>query len=190
MVDIIIRILTILLFVARNIYWFKKLPSARKNIPLHNSKLTLQKVISAITLPLLEIFIVLQFFVYRHLYSFSQSIFTEGLGFFIAFTGLCMCIVARKTLGDSWTNAYEYEPRPLVTSGIYGVIRHPIYLGFALMLIGGEIVAGSYLFLSCLAFFLVYYFQGKREEKILLAHFGKKYKDYMNRTKMLIPYIL
>lgn len=68
-------------------------------------------------------------------------------------------------------------------------LQYPIYLGLILAIIGGELVAQSYLFLLGFLLFFTSYLQGKREEKILYAHFGKEYMEYKQKTKMLIPFI-
>ncbi len=78
---------------------------------------------------------------------------------------------------------------PLVESGAYRLIRHPIYSGLVLSAIGWGLVTGSIpaLVLAGLLFLL---FAGKsrREEAWLIeAHPG--YAAYRRRTKRLIPWI-
>ena len=113
-----------------------------------------------------------------------------GCGLVVIGTG--MCILARYALHTNWTGAAEYQIKnkhTLITHGIYQYIRHPIYAGMGIAFIGSEMVVGSYLFISMFAFFIVAYVQGKREEKLLIAHFGNKYTDYMKHSKMLVPFI-
>ena len=79
----------------------------------------------------------------------------------------------------------------LVKTGIYGYIRHPLYL--SLMLLGtgimlkdtGQIqyVLGT---LNVIAIFLT----ALIEEKEMIAKFGDSYRVYMKETKMFIPYLL
>ncbi|UCG00274.1 MAG: isoprenylcysteine carboxylmethyltransferase family protein [Candidatus Heimdallarchaeota archaeon] len=70
----------------------------------------------------------------------------------------------------------------LVDKGIYGIIRHPIYLSLAYVFIGFALISqhplslffGATLGLCC------YYFMIK-EEKLTLEKFGEEYKQYMER---------
>jgi len=83
------------------------------------------------------------------------------------------------------------EEHRLVTTGIYGVIQHPIYGGG---LIG---VAGVYtafrslvtLVVVTTVYFLVIRHRLLFEERMLVEKFGDEYRDYMKRTKRLIPLI-
>src|SRR5260221_8675022 len=62
---------------------------------------------------------------------FPQFIF-QCVGFIFVIIGASIAISARKTLGNNWANAYEYQVKKkqeLVTNGIYSLIRHPIYSG-------------------------------------------------------------
>lgn len=114
------------------------------------------------------------------------------IGFVLVLIGVSVAISARKTLGANWAHAYEYQIKPgqeLVTSGIYRSIRNPIYTGLLLGLLGGELVAGSYLAFGIIPLVVIAYIQAKREEKLLLHHFGEKYRTYMKRTKMFLPYL-
>ncbi len=189
----IIKGLTILCFVIQYIYWYVSAWKTEQSKPKSKAKISLSSIMRSLILPLLQVCISIQMVKQPILYFPYAPVFLPFVGLLLTVTGLYICIIARKTLGDNWTNAYEYQVKPrheLITSGIYSVIRHPIYLGLTLMLIGGEMVAGSLLFISFFAFFLVFYVQGKREEKLFLSHFGKRYAEYMNRTKMLIPQVL
>jgi len=72
----------------------------------------------------------------------------------------------------------------------FNYIRHPIYVGVILSCVGAELVARSYLFIVFLAFIsLMSYIQSKKEEQLLVKHFGTAYKNYMQKTNMFVPYI-
>lgn len=127
------------------------------------------------------------------IFSFQQNNTGASLlGMLLIVLGIGISVIARREIAANWANGYEYQIKKgheLVMSGIYSYIRHPIYTGIALLLIGGELTAQSYLWISYMALFGVFYFQGKREEKLLLSHFGKAYKTYMKKSKMLIPFV-
>lgn len=79
----------------------------------------------------------------------------------------------------------------LVKSGIYGYIRHPLYLSVFIFGMGVlfkdpesiQIMLGIVIFISIIITSGV-------EEKEMIAKFGDEYKDYMKETKMFIPFIV
>src|SRR5579872_114018 len=110
-----------------------------------------------------------------------HSFVAQLVGFFVTFLGVGIAFLAKKQLGKAWVYASAYRIVPkqeLVTTGIYTYIRHPIYTSIALSYIGIELLSGSWLWVSFLFFFVPFYMQAKREEKLLAKHFGKKYKKY------------
>ena len=76
----------------------------------------------------------------------------------------------------------------LVTSGIYGIIRHPSYLGLMVYSVGWALVFRSGVGLL-LAGLLVPPLLARihAEEKLLRAHFGGEYDNYRTRTWRLFP---
>ena len=78
----------------------------------------------------------------------------------------------------------------LVKSGIYKYIRHPLYcslflLGTGVMLKDPGLIQLIFGSVNLLAV----YFTARIEEKEMTSKFGTQYKEYMNDTKMFIPYI-
>ena len=79
----------------------------------------------------------------------------------------------------------------LVKSGIYGYIRHPLYLSIFLFGTGVmlkepgpfQIVLGT---INLIAIYLT----ARIEEKEMIAKFGDDYRVYMDETKMFIPFIV
>jgi protein-S-isoprenylcysteine O-methyltransferase Ste14 len=78
---------------------------------------------------------------------------------------------------------------PLVESGAYRLIRHPIYSGLVLGAVGWGLVTGSILALGAAGLlFLLLAAKSHREEAWLLA-IHPEYDAYRRRTKRLIPWI-
>ena len=73
----------------------------------------------------------------------------------------------------------------LVTKGIYQYTRNPMYLGMALVLLGGIIRIGNPFGLLSMLFHVWYMtrFQIKPEERTLTALFGQPYIDYLNQVR-------
>jgi protein-S-isoprenylcysteine O-methyltransferase Ste14 len=77
----------------------------------------------------------------------------------------------------------------LHTGGPYRLVRHPIYTGFALAFLGHQIAFSS---APGLAFWLLFamhilHRRIRREEAMLLAHFGECYRAYMRTTWRMFP---
>jgi protein-S-isoprenylcysteine O-methyltransferase Ste14 len=122
----------------------------------------------------------------------EKSLTLQLVGFLLVIAGLAIAVKGRIDLGNNWANCFEYQVKKkqeVVTRGIYKVIRHPIYAGIVLFFIGGELVVQSYLLYFYLFTFVAVNIQAKREEVLLVAHFGNNYRRYMKRTKRFIPYL-
>jgi protein-S-isoprenylcysteine O-methyltransferase Ste14 len=78
----------------------------------------------------------------------------------------------------------------LVTTGIYGVIRHPSYLGALVFLFGGALVFRSGVGILLAAAILVPVLARiASEEKLLQSQFGAEYDAYRARTWRLLPFV-
>ena len=73
----------------------------------------------------------------------------------------------------------------LVVSGIYGLTRNPMYLGFFVMLIGWAIFLSNALAFVCLPLFILYMnrFQIEPEERALGSLFGEAFTAYRTRVR-------
>jgi protein-S-isoprenylcysteine O-methyltransferase Ste14 len=78
----------------------------------------------------------------------------------------------------------------LLTSGPYRLVRHPIYSGILLAVLGTALATNLYLLIAVgvPGFYFVY--SAKVEEKLLTASFPGTYPRYRGQTKMLIPFVL
>lgn len=77
----------------------------------------------------------------------------------------------------------------LVTNGVYGLVRHPIYSGFALAALGWTLWWETLLGIAlALALFVWFEFKSRREEKWLLGKYPE-YAEYQARVKKLIPFV-
>jgi protein-S-isoprenylcysteine O-methyltransferase Ste14 len=111
------------------------------------------------------------------------------LGRVIAVLGLAMILwpVLQFLLAHTGLVPFS-KATTLVTSGLYRVTRNPMYLGMALMLLGGALVFGSLGALLPLPLFMVIiqrrFILG--EERFLEATFGDEYRAYRERVRRWI----
>jgi len=84
------------------------------------------------------------------------------------------------------------KEKSLINTGIYGLIRHPIYLGFILWQIGIAILMDAAYALIFFIFYILSYFPIiYLEEKELIQKYGKQYQEYKKKTPyMIIPKII
>jgi protein-S-isoprenylcysteine O-methyltransferase Ste14 len=105
--------------------------------------------------------------------------------------GLGLAVWARVHLGRNWGMPMSQKDEPeLVTSGPYSRVRHPIYSGILLAMLGTALSAELYwlIVMAVLGFYFLY--AASVEERDMAATFPSAYPPYRARTKMLIPFVL
>lgn len=116
----------------------------------------------------------------------------HGIGILLTLAGCAFALWARAVLGRNWSGTVTVkEDHELITHGPYAWVRHPIYSGLLLALLGTALVVGKLIYLSLIPICLlalVYKFIA--EEKFMLETFGNRYRSYRLRVKALIPYIV
>ena len=109
----------------------------------------------------------------------------------ITFTGFIVVLWARKTLAGNWSSDVVIkEDHELIERGPYAYVRHPIYSGLLLMVLGAAIISGlvgAFVMLAIL--FFAFWFKASQEEQLLTKHFPDAYPNYKARVKAFIPFI-
>jgi protein-S-isoprenylcysteine O-methyltransferase Ste14 len=92
-------------------------------------------------------------------------------------------------LGRRFSGLVAIQPgHTLVTSGLYGVIRHPSYLGLLLNALGWALAFRSGVGVLLTAMLILPLLARiHAEERLLRTQFGGEYDVYCNRTSRLIP---
>jgi len=82
--------------------------------------------------------------------------------------------------------------QPVIERGAYHWIRHPSYLAAILMMLGMGLALANWISLIALGIVPlgIYAYRIHVEEKALVETLGQPYRDYMTRTKRLIPFLL
>lgn len=124
-------------------------------------------------------FLLLAFIIYTFGIFVADFRVSQIIGALLTFVSCILWIIARVQLGDA-----PAEGR-LVTKGLYGEVRHPIYYFSTTALLGAAIFMWlTELLIICI---LIAIFQGIRihyEEKALVRKMGRRYQRYKNRTLM------
>lgn len=118
-----------------------------------------------------------------------REFFQTGAGPWIgvAFCG-CGFLLLLSTLvsfGRSFRVGIDAEhPDKLVTSGAFALSRNPIYVAFALVLVGQFLIFANWILLVYLvAGFWLFHRQVLREEDFLNKQYGREYADYSRRVR-------
>ena len=111
------------------------------------------------------------------------------LGVFLYVAGGAFRIWPIFILGRRFSGLVAIQPgHELVTDGIYGVIRHPSYLGAIVLMFGWALAfrSGPGLILAALIIPALLA-RIRSEEALLRTQFGDQYDAYCRRTSRLIP---
>jgi protein-S-isoprenylcysteine O-methyltransferase Ste14 len=106
--------------------------------------------------------------------------------------GLLMAVLSRIHLGRNWSDIEAgrvLQEQAVVSKGIYGYVRHPIYVGDLLLLFGLELSLNSWLVIAVVLLAPVVLWMAVREEKMLLEGLPG-YRVYCAHTKRFIPFIV
>lgn len=113
-------------------------------------------------------------------------------GLVLTSLGAAFAVWARSTLGRNWSATVTVkEDHSFVYRGPYRLVRHPIYAGGLLAMLGTAIVYGEAgCFLAVGLAFVGWWLKTRREEDFMAQQFGEKYRRYQRDVKRLIPFVL
>lgn len=113
------------------------------------------------------------------------------LGTVMILSGCAANIKGRFNLGRNWANQIKiYKTHTLVQTGMYSIVRHPLYSSIILMFYGGCLVYRNITAFTAVSVIFVpfMYYRAKQEETLLLQSFPN-YEEYKKKTGMLFPMI-
>lgn len=127
---------------------------------------------------------------YRHLYP--NLLFVQYFGVLLLLLGCGFAVWARFVLGRNWSGIVTVkEDHTLITGGPYAWVRHPIYTGILLALLGTAVMLGTVLnFVEVSAAVFALWLKLRTEEKFMFETFGERYKAYRQQVKALIPHVI
>ncbi len=112
-----------------------------------------------------------------------------GAGVTLALCGFAIAIWARRRLGGNWSGLVTLKrDHELVRSGPYRFVRHPIYTGLLLAVIGTELAANQRRGIAIVALILFGITRKIRiEERLMDETFGAQYAAYRAEVRALVP---
>ena len=115
------------------------------------------------------------------------------IGLSVSLLGECIRIItiAFVPAGTSGRNTKQQKATSLNQTGIYSIVRHPLYLGNFLIILGPFIFTGN--IYSTIIFILSFWIYYERimyaEEIFLISKFGSEYENWSSKTPAFIPNI-
>jgi protein-S-isoprenylcysteine O-methyltransferase Ste14 len=131
--------------------------------------------------------------IWLHVIVPSELIFETGnlrfAGYgFCLFSGIILAL-AGKSYGAGFLFR-EAKSKYLLRSGLNAYVRHPLYFGFLLFVIGFFLVSPNWKNLVFAVITILYLIVGTLlEERKLIDEFGQEYVNYRKEVKMLIPWV-
>ena len=122
--------------------------------------------------------------------NYSLPTWAGWLGVVFIILALIVFWRAHADLKTNWSPSLEIrEKHELITHGIYGYIRHPMYASQWLWVIAQPLLLQNWLagWLDLFVFILFYVLRVRAEEKMMIDTFGDQYRDYMKKVGGVFP---
>jgi protein-S-isoprenylcysteine O-methyltransferase Ste14 len=120
-----------------------------------------------------------------------HSVVVQAFGVTLFLAGLGLAVWARIYLGRNWGMPMTRKDDPeLVTTGPYRFVRHPIYSGLMLAMLGTALATSLYWLIALVVLGAYFAYSATVEERLLSTSFPAAYQSYRTHTKMLIPFVL
>jgi protein-S-isoprenylcysteine O-methyltransferase Ste14 len=113
-----------------------------------------------------------------------------AVGTILLAVGLGFAVWARRHLGRNWSvQVVVKEDHTLIRTGPYRYVRHPIYTGILLAMLGMAIAIGEWRVLLGFGFMLLSFMIKSRQEERRMRETFSEYAEYQRQTAALIPYV-
>ena len=119
----------------------------------------------------------------------SPGAATDAVAVLLVAAGLAFAVWARVCLGRNWSGIVTLkQDHELVRSGPYRFVRHPIYTGLLLALLGSALARNEWRALLAVALaWLAFWRKLQVEEGLMIEQFGDAYARYRAEVPALVP---
>ena len=124
--------------------------------------------------------------------NYTLPAWAGWLGVVVMLGALFIFWRSHADLGLNWSPSLEIrEKHTLITNGIYGTIRHPMYASQWLWSIAQILLIQNWIagLVGLIIFTPFYLLRVRAEERLMLDTFGEEYQAYMQRTGGVLPKI-
>ena len=122
---------------------------------------------------------------------FQPSAATYALGLIMVAGGLGISIWARRVLGRNWSGIVTVkQDHELIRTGPYRYVRHPIYTGLLLAILGTALIFGEWRGLIAFVIFTAaIMLKVRAEERFMDESFPEQYARYRAEVPALLPFL-
>ena len=183
------------LWLAGCIAWFViRLPHqrrARKAVVAKRVERTRERVL--LTISFCGLFVIPLIYIASNQPKFASYAFSPALAWLgiLVFAGsLALFHRVHQELGRSWSVTLELrDNHALITHGLYGYMRHPMYTAFWLWAVAQALLLPNWIagLSGLVGFGILFFARVDHEERMMLDAFGDAYRAYAARTKRIIP---
>jgi protein-S-isoprenylcysteine O-methyltransferase Ste14 len=113
------------------------------------------------------------------------------IGTMLVLVGLWLATYCRRFLKGNWSiDVQVKQSHELIRSGPYRWVRHPIYTGLLLALLGSALTIGQWrglvaFMIACVTLWA----QSRVEERYMTETFGDRYRKYQHEVPALVPFM-
>ena len=122
----------------------------------------------------------------------EMNIVVQALAIVLAISSVGLVIASLRELGKQWSlEARVLEGHKLITTGVYGVVRHPIYTAMLGMLLATGLAVSHWLIviIGLIVFLIGTRIRTNLEERLLRAAFGEEFENWKAKVPGLIPFL-
>ncbi|MGY5872790.1 MAG: isoprenylcysteine carboxylmethyltransferase family protein [Candidatus Thorarchaeota archaeon] len=123
--------------------------------------------------------VLIQLLLFFLLFSFQTNIYILGLGW-------CMLVPGFALVITSVNHLQKFNNESKLSSGIYRVVRHPMYIGWIIISVGMALISQQWFtILYAIIIPVIFIIAMKREEEDNVMKFGDDYNKYKSEVPML-----
>lgn len=168
-------------------YWYQNLRVTSKSFLIYGNKGNKEFWI-------LQVFTIWEFFIWRSsLFRATSTTWCTIFGVILMGVGLGTRYLSMRTCGESFSHYIETKrtTQVLVTTGIYGIMRHPSYFGYWMFTMGVQAILHNPInTLVDMCILLVFFTKRIHyEERHLEKFYGREYQEYKKRVGVCIPFV-
>ena len=116
------------------------------------------------------------------------------IGSLLYFPGMALVLWGRLVLGRMYFvstgfGAQLFADHRLITQGPYSIVRHPMYAGLSIAIVGGLFLYQTWTMVMLLILPIGLSIRARREEQVLAFEFGDEWQQYCKRVPAWIPHL-
>jgi protein-S-isoprenylcysteine O-methyltransferase Ste14 len=114
------------------------------------------------------------------------------IGLVLLLAALTLFYQTHRQLGRNWSVTLDTRKKHrLVDTGLYAYVRHPMYSAFWLLALAQALLLPNWIagFSGIVGWGILFFLRVGREESLMIDTFGRDYRDYMQRTKRVSPWV-